>query len=159
VDLARTERPYYFTRDEARALEWLAAHATMEDVVLAPLETGRLVPGYGDTRAYLAHWAMTNRYFEREMNVSRFFDPDVPDAWRLELLAAEGVTLVLRVAPPGDPSVYAPSSSPAFVQVFESPRAQMYRVVGEAVASRTGSPLRAERGRVRADDAGDARAR
>ena len=65
VELRRQAPPYYLQHDEAAALEWLARHATPEDVVLAPETIGQFVPNYGETRAYLAHWAMTNRYHER----------------------------------------------------------------------------------------------
>jgi hypothetical protein len=64
--------------------------------VLAPLELGQFVPNLGQSRAVVAHWAMTVRYFERRDAAARFFARDTPDEEREALLAREGVTLVVR---------------------------------------------------------------
>ncbi|MGE0448472.1 MAG: hypothetical protein AB7Q29_02700 [Vicinamibacterales bacterium] len=135
VDLARVRSPYYFTRDEADAFDWLAEHATPADVVLAPLATGRLVPGYSGRRTMLAHWAMTNKYFEREAQVARFFSPAVADAWRRWLLEREGVTIVVWTAAAGDAGIYDPSGSAMFERVFTSPGVQVFRVTAGAAAN------------------------
>ncbi len=129
VELRRQAPPYYLHRDEAAALDWLRHHAAPEDVVLAPEAIGQFVPNYGESRAYLAHWAMTNRYHERVARVRAFFDPDVVDAWRAQLLRQEGVTLVLRAGSvPGLPRLYDPGGSPLWDALFQSPRAQIYRL-------------------------------
>jgi hypothetical protein len=127
MDLARIESPYYFSRDDNTALQWLALNATPADVVLAPIAFGRLVPGYSGARSYLAHWAMTNRYFEREARVARFFAPDTSDGWRRSLLDEERVTLVVRVAAVGDGDVYDPSASAGFERILMLPRLQVFR--------------------------------
>ena len=96
TELRRHAAPYYLHQDDVAALGWLAQNAGPADVVLAPAEIGQFVPNYGESRAYLAHWAMTNRFFERRANVEQFFDPASSDEWRRTLLRSEGVTLVLR---------------------------------------------------------------
>ena len=129
VELRRHATPYYLHRDEKAALDWLARHATGDDVVLAPEAVGQFVPNYGRTRAYLAHWAMTNRYHERVENVRRFFDPATPDDWRARLLAGEGVTMVLRAgAIPSLPRTWAPVGADFVEPVVVLPQAQLYRV-------------------------------
>jgi hypothetical protein len=142
LDLGRHASPYYLHQDEAAALAWLADHTEPTDVVLALPEVGQFVPNYGRSRAYLAHWAMTNRFFERRENVERFFAPGGVDRWREDLLAAEGVTLVLRTVwnkPPDD--LYDPAGSVAFERVFDSEHAQIYRFRG---ASRDARILNAD---------------
>jgi len=111
VDLGRHERPYFLERDELTALGWLATHATSTDVVLAPLDVGQFVPSYGRSRAYLAHWAMTNRFFERSAFVERFFDPQSEAAVRRRILDSDQVTLVLatRTEPLGSGREAPPS--------------------------------------------------
>jgi hypothetical protein len=128
IDLRRHQQPYYLHRDELGALTWLAAHAGANDVVLAPLEIGQFVPNYGDARAYVAHWAMTNRFFERRDNSLRFFDPAQTDAWRAELLRREGISLVLAPGGSGDPARYDPATSPLFDPVFTTERAKVFRI-------------------------------
>ena len=85
VDLRRQAPPYYLARDEADALAWLDRHTGPEDVVLAPEVVGRFVPNYGGSRAFLAHWAMTNRYHERVGTVATFFSAAATDDWRVDL--------------------------------------------------------------------------
>jgi hypothetical protein len=128
VDLRRHAAPYYLHRDEVSALTWLAAHTTTRDVVIAPESVGRFVPNYGATRAYLAHWAMTNRYYDRVANVKTFFDPKTADAWRVSLLDVEGVTLVLRAGTvPGLGELWDPRGSDRFEPLLTLPAAQIYK--------------------------------
>lgn len=129
IDLRRPESPYYLTRDEAAALDALAALATKDDVALAVEDVGRWVPNYGGTRAYLAHWAMTNHYLERREIVDRFFDAATDDAWRLHTLTEDHVTLVVWTdRPRAHGKTYEPSTSPLFDTVFSAPTAAVYRV-------------------------------
>jgi len=139
VDLRRHAAPYYVHRDEIAALEWLAANSSASDVVLAPPNVGQFVPNYGKTRAYLAHWAMTNRYFERRANVERFFGGDPGADWRRQLMHADGVTFVLKSSwsdPPVNASAFDFSNSPDLELVFARPRAEIYRIRDHARAQR-----------------------
>jgi hypothetical protein len=129
VELRRHAAPYYMHRDEAAAFDWLAGHASERDVVIAPEITGQFVPNYGRTRAYLAHWAMTNRYHERSANVRKFFDPATSDPWRERLIADEGVTLVLRAGSvPGLEETWDPGGSGFVEPLLKLPQAQLYRI-------------------------------
>ena len=136
IELRRHDAPYYLQRDAADALEWLSGHARRDDVVLAPLGVGQFVPNYGGSRAYLAHWAMTNRFFERRDNVDRFFDVATSEAWREQLLMREHVTLVLRPAPPDGAATYDPAGSERFELVFSRPRVQVHRVRASGTLAR-----------------------
>jgi hypothetical protein len=128
VDLRRHASPYYLRRDDADALGWLAEHATPADVVLAPIDVGQFVPNYGASRAYLAHWAMTNRFYERRDNVDRFFRTDTLDSWRSDLLTAESVSLILRPDPgPEARATFDPGQSPEFELLFSRPHTRIYR--------------------------------
>lgn len=135
VDLRRHEAPYFLHRDEMAALEWLAATTTPNDVVLAPLELGQFVPNHGRTRAYVAHWAMTNRFFERRQAVERFFDPATTDSERMAILERDGVTLVLRGFLPAGRLTYDPARSEVFDTVFDRPHAAVFRYVGRGAGS------------------------
>lgn len=137
IDLGRHAPPYYLHDDEVDALGWLAGNARPSDVVLAPAEIGQFVPNYGASRAYLAHWAMTNRFYERRANVERFFAADTPERWRQQLLTSEKVTLVLRSGwPLLLDATYDPGTSPAFELLFSRPRAQVYRFRVAATTTR-----------------------
>jgi hypothetical protein len=134
VDLNRRTAPYYLHRDEVDALDWLSQNASQSDVVIAEANVGQFVPNYGASRAYLAHWAMTNRFYERRANVEAFFAPYVSDEWRHQLLTGERITLVMRTDwPTSQAEPYDPGRSPGFDLVFSRPRAQIYRVKSEGL--------------------------
>jgi hypothetical protein len=135
IELRRPASELYVTADESAALDALAAASRPQDVALALEPVGRWVPNKGRTRAYLAHWAMTNRYLERRDLVRRFFSPDVDDAWRRQLLAADGVTYVVwtnREAATGQS--WSPAGSPLFEPIYVAPTAGLFRVRGSAGA-------------------------
>jgi hypothetical protein len=145
VELRRQAAPYYLLQDEAAALDWLARNATPEDVVLAPEIIGQFVPNYGQTRAYLAHWAMTNRYHERVTRVKAFFTPNMADEWRADVMKGEGVTMVLRAGSiPGLPQLYDFSASPWWEPVFSRPNASIYRLRPESVLAGGAGQVSAE---------------
>src|SRR4029079_5829183 len=87
IALRRHTAPYYLHHDQIDALGWLSQHTHSDDVVMASPDLGPFVPNYGGSRAYLAHWAMTNRFFERRENVAKFFGSAVPESWREQLLS------------------------------------------------------------------------
>ncbi|MEQ1907968.1 MAG: hypothetical protein ABMA15_04050 [Vicinamibacterales bacterium] len=127
VDLRRHDAPYYLHRDEVDALSWLAVHTSPTDLVLAREDVGRFVPNYGRARSFLAHWAMTNRYFERRDLVTRFFDSAAADtAWRTAVLTENQITFVVDTGS-ADASVLHGSGG-AFELAFSRPKARIYRV-------------------------------
>jgi hypothetical protein len=139
TDLRRHSAPYYLHHDQVDVLTWLAQHAGKSDVVLAQPELGQFVPNYGGARAYLAHWAMTNRFFERRANVERFFQPTPADDWRARLLATEHVTFVVRTDwPDAATETFDPIGLPGFELAFARPRAQIYRFHPSEFARRGG---------------------
>lgn len=140
IDLRRYENPYFLHHDEMAALEWLVASSGPDDVVLAPIELGQFVPNYGNTRSYLAHWAMTNRFFERREAVARFFAPDTSETERAAILERDRVTLVLRPSPPPGEAAYDPAGSALFEPVFTRPAASVFRYRARTGEAAPGMP-------------------
>lgn len=136
VELRRHERPYYLHRDELAALEWLDANSSKQDVVLAPLEIGQFVPNYGDSRAFIAHWAMTNHFFARRDASEQFFDPRTGDARRRTVMDADAVTFVLRPEVTDGTPLFDPGTSGLFEPVFSRPHASVFRVRAAGQAAR-----------------------
>jgi hypothetical protein len=136
VELRRPDASYYLTVDEVAALDVLATQSRPSDVALAVEDVGRWIPNYGQTRAFLAHWAMTNQYLRRRDEVQAFFSTQVDDRWRARLLAADGVTLVLWTArSEGAGLNYRPATSPLFEPLFVAPTAAVFRVRAESQVS------------------------
>jgi hypothetical protein len=129
LELRRPSSDLYVTVDEHAALATLAATTRPGDVALAVEAVGRWVPNHGRTRAFLAHWAMTNRYLDRRRDVARFFSAGADDGWRQRLLADNGVTYVIwtdrdRATGGG----YTPATSALFEPIHLTPTAGVFRV-------------------------------
>ncbi len=111
------------------AIDWLGAHSTWRDTVLAAEPTGSLIPARIGHRVVLGHWAETFAYAERRHDVAAFFDAATPDADRLDALRRLGVRFVVH----GDAERALGSFDPARVdylrEVYHSGDVAVYRVV------------------------------
>lgn len=121
VELARHERPYFLSLDEAAALDRLAAGVTGDDVVLSELELGQFVAAQTDARAVLAHWAQTVAFYETSDDVALALDPATVPAARQAVLRRYGVSYVL---------VSHALDDPALLEVWARPTLRLYAVRG-----------------------------
>jgi hypothetical protein len=96
VDLGRYQLPYFIHRDEDAALEWLADHASADQVVLCAQELGQYVPSRTGARSFLGHWAMTKDLYAKRGMVTSFFDAVTTDAERRAILLNYSVDYVLQ---------------------------------------------------------------
>ena len=128
LDLARHDYPYYLYRDEVAALEWLDENAEPEDVVFSSLTIGQYVPALSDSTAFLAHWAQTVDFYDKQVRVAQFFDATMPDNGREETLHSFGVDYVLRGPAERALGDYDPALAPWLTPTFSTPRVQVYRV-------------------------------
>jgi len=94
VDLGRHERPYYLYRDEMQALDWLQVNSNPSEVVLGSITIGGYVPSMSGNKAFLAHWAQTLDYYEKERQVRRFFAQATPEEQRLDILRRYNVRYI-----------------------------------------------------------------
>lgn len=131
IDLARHGHPYYLLQDELAALRWIDANARPDDVVLSSLTIGHYVPALAGTHAYLAHWAQTVDYYDKERAVRTFFDPATDDATRRAILARGGVDWIFYGDEERELGSYQPGASPFLQRVFAAGRSEVYRVVPE----------------------------
>lgn len=128
LDMGRHQAPYYLTADEDAALAWLGRHTSADDVVLSGLNLGQFVPVRSDARAFLAHWAQTAAFFDKQGAVQRFFAATTADSARAELLRAYGVTYV--IAGPEERSLgsYDIAATPLLAPAFSSGDVTVYHV-------------------------------
>lgn len=110
VDLGRHSYPYYLSRDEVSALEWLRDNGSGDDVVLASLAVGQYVPAVSGERAVLAHWAQTVDYFAKREEVTAFYAAETAASDRRALLDKYNVRYVIvgPVERGAQPAEYAP---------------------------------------------------
>jgi hypothetical protein len=121
VDLGRVSQPYYLTRDEIAALQWLDTNSTPRDVVLSSEKLGQYVPSASGNSAFLAHWAETLDYYTKQRLVRQFFEPTSTDLDRAAILDAYDVRYVLVAGEPLAPFA-------RLQPVYSSPGATVYFV-------------------------------
>lgn len=94
-DLHRYDYPFFLHKDEVAALHWLEQNTPNTSIVLSDLEVGQYIPGISGRTAFLAHWAQTIRYYDKQEVVDKIFDPQIQNAQKIELLKAYQVDYVL----------------------------------------------------------------
>jgi uncharacterized membrane protein len=128
VDLNRRDYPYYLYRDEIAAMEWVAEGTPVDAVVLSALETGQYLPALSGRRAFLAHWAQTVDFYDKEERVAHFFDAQADEASRMATIDRFGVDYVFHGPAERALGRYDPSQSDRFSVAFSTPRVTVYRV-------------------------------
>jgi hypothetical protein len=94
-DLHRYDYPFFLHKDEVAALHWLEQNTPNTSIVLSDLEVGQYIPGISGRTAFLAHWAQTIRFYDKQEVVDKIFDPQIQNAQKIELLKAYQVDYVL----------------------------------------------------------------
>jgi hypothetical protein len=128
VELARHDYPYYLYHDDVAALDWLRGNTNPDEVVLSSITVGQYVPALSGNTAFLAHWAQTISFYDKQERVARFFDPTVPDRERIDTVTAFGVDYVLYGPAERDLGGYDPSTASWMSLAFSKPRVQVYAV-------------------------------
>jgi hypothetical protein len=92
-----TSRPFPSFRDtvEMVVLDWLAARAQPDDVVLTAYDTGAYLPARVHARVLAGHDLEAVRAEEKKERIDQFFDSAADDVWRKQFLANYQVDYVL----------------------------------------------------------------
>ena len=127
LDMSRHPSPYFLDRDQVAALEWLDSEPS-DGVVLSAFEIGHYVPGLTGHRPFVAHWAMTLGFFDKQERVAAFFDPQIGDAARLATIERFDVQYVYWSAAERALGAWDPELAQFLVKVWAAPSAAVYRV-------------------------------
>jgi hypothetical protein len=119
--------PIFRNGGEVQALDWLAARATYNDVVLSSYSTGNYIPARVGARVYLGLGTETVRIEEKRALVARFFDASTPNEWRAQLLRDEHITYVFA----GPDDSFSPSSTNSLLPVYQIEGYTIYQVASE----------------------------
>lgn len=117
--------PVFLSRDELAAMQWLAGHTRLEDVVLSSSLTGSHIPAHAPCRVVVGHWAETLRFADYVNLVRDFYAPQASVIERRSVLSLTGATHVfwgpqerllqsLGGASPTDPSTGLPELQVAY---------------------------------------------
>lgn len=128
VDLARHDYPFFLHRNDVAALEWLRENTSPDAVVLSSLTIGQYVPAISDNTAFLAHWAQTVDFYDKQERVEQFFDGSVSDQARLGTVCVFGVDYVFYGPAERDLGDYDPAYSTWLTEVCSTPLVGIYQV-------------------------------
>ena len=85
----------YLSPSQAGAVDWLAAHAGPDGVVLAPFTLGNVLPGFCRCRVVVGEYSHTWDFRVRFDQMQAFFDPATTTQARRALLRATRATYVV----------------------------------------------------------------
>ena len=134
LDLARHDYPFYLHEDDVAALDWLRQNTSPDDIVLCSITLGQYVPALSGNTAFLAHWAQTVSFYDKQACVMRFFDAETPDEERAETVHTFGVDYVLRGPAERALGDYDPAATPWLKRAFSSPQVVVYAVESDQVS-------------------------
>jgi hypothetical protein len=127
AQMVAARQPPIFRRDgEIRALEWLAARVTYDDVILAGYAAGNYIPARAGARVFIGLGTETARIHSKRALTDRFFDPSSTDEWRAQFLREYGITHVF-VTPAEQ---FASSNARVFETIYQAEGYTIYRVAG-----------------------------
>lgn len=128
IDLKRHDYPYYLYKDELQAFSWLDKEASDDQVILSSITTGQYIPMFTGSHAFLAHWAQTLDFYNKDRMVSEFFSGSITDVRRADILKQYGVSYVFYGPAERALGTYDPSSSPLLKQVYSTPLVSVFKV-------------------------------
>ncbi len=118
--------PIFRDGGEVKALDWLAARATYDDVVLSSYSAGNYIPARVGARVYIGLGTETAHIEEKRAATKQFFAASTSDEWRAQFLRQERITYVF--ATPEDQ--FSPGNSHSLSPVYQIGRYTVYQVVG-----------------------------
>jgi len=128
LEVSRRSSPIFHSGVEVDAADWLSAHASADDVVLAAYETSNYLPTRISARVFAGHGPETiHSDAKREMQRQFFAGRD--NAFQRELLSAYGVTYVFYGPAERTLGDFSPGDAPYLQQVYENEGVQIFEVV------------------------------
>jgi len=118
--------PIFRDGSEVKALNWLAARATYNDVVLSSYSAGNYLPARVGARVYIGLGTETAHVEEKRTAMKQFFAASTSDEWRAQFLREYHITYVF-VAPDERFSSSARFLSP----VYQEDDYTLYQVTSE----------------------------
>ncbi len=90
----RQPYPFFRSRDEVVAVDWLRANSDRSAVVMAAYQTGNFLAARAGNPVVLGHWAETMHWTDRMVDAQRFYSAQTMDSWRRDFLRQQNVKYV-----------------------------------------------------------------
>lgn len=129
-----TRSPYYLRTSQVAGLDFLEAQVKSDDVVFASLTIGEFVPALTGARSFLGHWAQTLDFYGKVELVDNFFNSDVDDVVRENILRDFSVDYVFFSEEERRLGDFDPATAPYLTEIFNKDGVAVYRVNLDSVA-------------------------
>lgn len=140
IELNRHDVPYYLEKGYIQAMDWLQKNSAPESVVLSSLTVGQYIPALSGNTAFLAHWANTVNFYDKEARVNAFFDGSAANPQREKTLSEFHVGYVIYGPAEKQLGAFSPGSVPWLAPVFQSDAVSVYQVSQAALAGAKTQP-------------------
>jgi uncharacterized membrane protein len=117
----------------------LRENTSPDDVVLSSLTVGQYVPALSGNTAFLAHWAQTVGFYDKQDRVAHLFDAATTDEERAETVRTFGVDYVFHGPAERALGDYDPATTPWLTVTFSSPQVDVYAVKSDGLPMTVGS--------------------
>jgi hypothetical protein len=131
IELRRFDYPYFLHVEEVEALQWLESNVKDDSIVLSSLEIGQFIPAWSGKTAFLAHWAQTVDFYDKEKFVQGFFSGDQVDENQKEVLNRFSVDYVFWGPLEKAAGIFQPNYVSDLALVFSNDLVQIYEWVGD----------------------------
>ncbi|MDH7481202.1 MAG: hypothetical protein QHH26_04385 [Armatimonadota bacterium] len=125
----------YISEVELNALSFLRAHAKPDEAILGPPSFSVLVPGFTGRTVYCGHWGETVRFWDKLLEVGRFYVPDTSDDERRTFLRKHRISWVVECREESSPGFKPVNLSERKVDylkpAFDQGGIVIYRVVDD----------------------------
>jgi hypothetical protein len=128
VELGDRSPPAFRPAAEVAAMDWLAEHASEDDLVLCAFESGNFLPTRAKVRVFLGHGPETLYREEKEAAARRFFDPATDDAWRQDLIDRYGIDWVFYGPAERELGSWDPAGAPFLLPSYRESGYAIFRV-------------------------------
>lgn len=129
--LASRWPPLFQDAGLVKAAEWLDAHATYADGVLAAYDTSTMLPALAGVRVMTGHPSETIDSPVRRAEVQRFFAAETADGWRRDLLAQLRLNYVFYGPRERQLGSFDPATASYLEAVLSADETTLYRVAAE----------------------------
>jgi hypothetical protein len=122
------DRTVYYTDDMYAAWQWVRDNTYAYDTVLASFQSGGQLVAQTGRRTVLGHWIETVDYLNKREEINKFFDPQIPDAWRWQLMSEQGVSYLWYGDEERKLGTWSPTSIKLLNPVYKNSTITIYRV-------------------------------
>jgi len=130
IALVGQDFPYYYPKDELRAMEWLAQRVDFKDVVLGAYPTGNVLPTRSLCRVVVGQQFATLDPLGKLQAVERFFDAETSDRDRQAILDRYGVTVVYHGRWEQAMGGFDPEAASYLREIYRDGQVLIYQVEG-----------------------------